>query len=82
MDYKLFIEDNGMTLRTDEESWNSKIVMTGITEFQFNDNFIIVSNDKCTKFVRFGDLTIDKRISKYLNKRNNESEEIEQREIL
>lgn len=74
MDYRLDLENNNVVLRTDEESWNTKIVMDGIIEFQFDNNFIIVGNDKTTKFIRFGDLSINKKVFNYL-KKNNESKE-------
>lgn len=77
MDYYLGLEDGDIVLRTDtEESWNNKLVMTGITDFQFDSNFLIVGNDKVSKFLRFGDVTIDKRVTQIIKRKNNESQEI------
>ena len=77
MDYYLGLEDGDIVLRTDtEESWNNKLVMTGITDFQFDSNFLIVGNDKVSKFLRFGDVTIDKRVTQIIKQKNNESQEI------
>lgn len=76
MDYYLGLEDGDIVLRTDtEESWNNKIVMTGITDFQFDSNFLIVGNDKVSKFLRFGDVTVDKRVTQIIKQKNNESKE-------
>ena len=76
MDYYLGLEDGEIVLRTDtEESWNNKLVMTGITDFQFDSNFLIVGNDKVSKFLRFGDVTIDKRVTQIIKQKNNESKE-------
>ena len=76
MDYWLGYEDGDIVLRTDtEESWNNKLVMTGITDFQFDSNFLIVGNDKVSKFLRFGDVTIDKRVTQIIKQKNNESKE-------
>lgn len=77
MDYYLGLEDGDIVLRTDtEESWNNKLVMTGITDFQFDSNFLIVGNNKVSKFLRFGDVTIDKRVTEIIKRKNNESQEI------
>lgn len=77
MDYYLGLEDDNIVLRTDSgESWNNKIVMTGITDFQFDANFIIVGNDKVSKFLRFGDITIDKRVTQIIKQRNESKETI------
>lgn len=73
MDYWLGYEDGDVVLRTDtEEAWSNKIVMTGITDFQFDNNFLIISNSQVTKFLRFGDLTIDKEVTKNLKRKENE----------
>ena len=77
MNYYLGLEDGEIVLRTDtEESWNNKLVMTGITDFQFDNNFLIIGNSQVTKFLRFGDLTIDKRVTEIIKRKNNESQEI------
>lgn len=74
MDYWLGYEDGDVVLKTDtEETWSNKIVMTGITDFQFDNNFLIIGNSQVTKFLRFGDLTIDKRVSQNLKRKENES---------
>lgn len=73
MDYWLGYEDGDIVLKTDtEEAWNNKIVMTGITDFQFDNNFLIIGNNRVTKFLRFGDLTIDKEVTKNLKRKENE----------
>jgi len=73
MDYWLGYEDGDVVLKTDtEEAWSNKIVMTGITDFQFDNNFLIIGNSQVTKFLRFGDLTIDKRVSENLKRKENE----------
>ena len=73
MDYWLGYEDGDVVLRTDtEEAWSNKIVMTGITDFQFDNNFLIIGNSRVTKFLRFGDLTIDKEVTKNLKRKENE----------
>lgn len=73
MDYWLGYEDGDVVLKTDtEEAWNNKIVMTGITDFQFDNNFLIIGNSRVTKFLRFGDLTIDKEVTKNLKRKENE----------
>lgn len=73
MDYWLGYEDGDVVLKTDtEEAWNNKIVMTGITDFQFDNNFLIIGNSRITKFLRFGDLTIDKEVTKNLKRKENE----------
>ncbi len=73
MDYWLGYEDGDVVLRTDtEEAWSNKIVMTGITDFQFDNNFLIIGNSQVTKFLRFGDLTIDKEVTKNLKRKENE----------
>lgn len=73
MDYWLGYEDGDVVLKTDnEESWSNKIVMTGITDFQFDNNFLIIGNSQVTKFLRFGDLTIDKEVTKNLKRKENE----------
>lgn len=72
MDYWLGYEDGDVVLRTDtEEAWSNKIVMTGITDFQFDNNFLIIGNSQVTKFLRFGDLTIDKEVTKNLKRKEN-----------
>ena len=74
MDYWLGYEDEDVVLKTDtEETWSNKIVMTGITDFQFDNNFLIIGNSQVTKFLRFGDLTIDKKVSQNLKRKENES---------
>lgn len=73
MDYWLGYEDGDVVLKTDtEEAWSNKIVMTGITDFQFDNNFLIIGNSQVTKFLRFGDLTIDKEVTKNLKRKENE----------
>lgn len=73
MDYWLGYENGDVVLKTDtEEAWNNKIVMTGITDFQFDNNFLIIGNSRVTKFLRFGDLTIDKEVTKNLKRKENE----------
>lgn len=73
MDYWLGYENGDVVLKTDtEEAWSNKIVMTGITDFQFDNNFLIIGNSRVTKFLRFGDLTIDKEVTKNLKRKENE----------
>lgn len=73
MDYWLGYEDGDVVLKTDtEEAWSNKIVMTGITDFQFDNNFLIIGNSQVTKFLRFGDLTIDNEVNKNLKRKENE----------
>lgn len=73
MNYWLGYEDGDVVLKTDtEEAWNNKIIMTGITDFQFDNNFLIIGNSRVTKFLRFGDLTIDKEVTKNLKRKENE----------
>lgn len=80
MDYKLILkENNNIVLSTDNEddSWRNEIVIDNIDYFSFDQNFITVGNDKVTKFIRFGNLTIDKNVGAILKKGRNESENIE-----